>query len=135
MLAAALWVFTTLGAGSPLWDDRRVARGAGDRDLADVHPADDRRPGQLPGELDSHGSAIMATLQQVAGAAGTALFITVMTVAFASATAAPTSRARGPRSWCAAIIATIALPLTFLVGAGKEKAETAALEGPEQLRP
>lgn len=35
----------------------------------------------LPGGLYSHGSAIMATLQQVAGAAGTAAFVTVATLA------------------------------------------------------
>ena len=35
--------------------------------------------GSLPPRLYSHGSAIVSTLQQVAGAAGTALFVTVMT--------------------------------------------------------
>lgn len=35
--------------------------------------------GSLPQHLYSHGSAIVGTVQQVAGAAGTALFITVMT--------------------------------------------------------
>ena len=35
--------------------------------------------GSLPPQLYSHGSAIVSTMQQVAGAAGTALFITVMT--------------------------------------------------------
>ncbi|MDT9593012.1 DHA2 family efflux MFS transporter permease subunit [Nocardioides zeae] len=35
--------------------------------------------GALPPQLYSHGSAIVGTVQQVAGAAGTALFITVMT--------------------------------------------------------
>ncbi|WP_067989984.1 hypothetical protein [Mycobacterium adipatum] len=38
----------------------------------------------LPDRLYSHGSAIMTTLQQVAGAAGTALFVTVMSRASAS---------------------------------------------------
>nr|AGU09716.1 Major Facilitator Superfamily [uncultured organism] len=41
--------------------------------------------GSLPGSLYSHGSAIVGTLQQVAGAAGTALFITLMSVGVASA--------------------------------------------------
>jgi DHA2 family lincomycin resistance protein-like MFS transporter len=40
--------------------------------------------GALPMELYSHGSAIMSTLQQVAGAAGTAVFITLMTTGAAS---------------------------------------------------
>lgn len=35
--------------------------------------------GSLPQHLYSHGSAIVGTVQQVAGAAGTALFVTVMT--------------------------------------------------------
>lgn len=35
--------------------------------------------GSLPHHLYSHGSATVSTLQQVAGAAGTALFVTVMT--------------------------------------------------------
>ncbi|MBT2486515.1 MULTISPECIES: MDR family MFS transporter [unclassified Microbacterium] len=41
--------------------------------------------GSLPRTLYSHGSAIMNTLQQVAGAAGTALFITLMSVGAAGA--------------------------------------------------
>ena len=36
--------------------------------------------GSIPMHLASHGSAMISTLQQVAGAAGTALFITVMTL-------------------------------------------------------
>ncbi|TWX40053.1 multidrug efflux MFS transporter [Frigoribacterium sp. ACAM 257] len=41
--------------------------------------------GSLPGRLYSHGSAIVGTVQQVAGAAGTAVFVTVMTLATVSA--------------------------------------------------
>lgn len=40
--------------------------------------------GSLPQELYPHGSAIVSTMQQLAGAAGTALFVTVMTVRSAS---------------------------------------------------
>jgi len=40
--------------------------------------------GSLPSELYSHGSAIFSTIQQLAGAAGTALFITVMSTTAAS---------------------------------------------------
>jgi MFS transporter, DHA2 family, lincomycin resistance protein len=35
---------------------------------------------QLPRDLHSHGSAIVSTLQQVAGAVGTALLVTIMSV-------------------------------------------------------
>lgn len=41
--------------------------------------------GALPGELYSHGSAVLGTVQQVAGAAGTAVFITVFSVREAAA--------------------------------------------------
>lgn len=40
--------------------------------------------GSLPSQLASHGSAIISTVQQVAGAAGTALFVTVMTLVASS---------------------------------------------------
>ena len=43
--------------------------------------------GSLPKNLYSHGSAIVNTLQQVGGAAGTALFITLMTTGTVAATA------------------------------------------------
>ncbi len=116
VLAGALWVFSTLGTSSPLWE------------IVALHvvlviglslmftPLMTDALGQLPADLDSHGSAIMATLQQVAGAAGTALFITVMTLA--SANPAGGTDVAGARAafLAAAIIATIALPLTLLVG-------------------
>ncbi len=116
VLASVLWVFTTLGGSSPLWE------------IIALHvvlviglslmftPLMTDALGQLPGDLDSHGSAIMATLQQVAGAAGTALFITVMTLA--STDPAGGTDVAGARAAfvTAAIIATIALPLTLLVG-------------------
>ena len=41
--------------------------------------------GSLPGNLASHGSATLSTVQQVGGAAGTALFVTVMSVVSAAA--------------------------------------------------
>ncbi|MFD0662780.1 MFS transporter [Thermocatellispora tengchongensis] len=43
----------------------------------------------LPGHLYSHGSAIMATLQQVAGAFGTAVFVTVASLGTTQASGAP----------------------------------------------
>jgi DHA2 family lincomycin resistance protein-like MFS transporter len=43
--------------------------------------------GSLPRELYPHGSAIVSTVQQLAGAAGTAVFITLMTVQAAAASA------------------------------------------------
>jgi MFS transporter, DHA2 family, lincomycin resistance protein len=116
VLTVALWTFTTLGAESPLWT------------LIVMHvvlvlgislmftPLMTDALGQLPSEIDSHGSAIMATVQQVAGAAGTALFITVMTLASADATGGTDIAGARAAFLCAAIIATIAFPLTLMVG-------------------
>ena len=45
--------------------------------------------GSLPPHLASYGSATISTVQQVAGAAGTALFVTVMTLVSVSAAGSP----------------------------------------------
>ncbi|GAA1634165.1 MDR family MFS transporter [Leucobacter chromiireducens] len=47
--------------------------------------------GSLRPQLASHGSAMISTVQQVAGAAGTALFITVMTLVSTQAAGGPTA--------------------------------------------
>jgi len=66
----------------------------------------------LPDRLYSHGSAIMTTLQQVAGAAGTALFITVMTKASASG-GAPDMPGVHAAFVTAAVIGAVAVVLAF----------------------
>lgn len=45
--------------------------------------------GSLPGRLASHGSATISTVQQVAGAAGTALFVTIMTLVSTAVAGSP----------------------------------------------
>jgi DHA2 family lincomycin resistance protein-like MFS transporter len=64
--------------------------------------------GSLPSHLYSHGSAIVGTVQQLAGAAGTAVFVTVMTLA---ATAAASQSGAGAAATGAGVRAA------FLVGA------------------
>ncbi|GAA1289978.1 DHA2 family efflux MFS transporter permease subunit [Pseudonocardia aurantiaca] len=116
VLTVALWAFTMLGATSPLWEiiAMHVVLVVGISLM--FTPLMTDALGQLPREVDSHGSAIVATLQQVAGAAGTALFITVMTLASSDATAGTDVDGARAAFMTAAIIATIALPLTLLVG-------------------
>ena len=75
--------------------------------------------GHLPAALDSHGSAILATLQQVAGAAGTALFVTVMSLGAARPGGVADVAGAHAAFLCAALIATVALPLTLLMGGRK----------------
>ena len=55
--------------------------------------------GSLPPKLMSHGSATISTAQQVAGAAGTALFVTVMTLVSVRAAGSP--EAVGPEALAA----------------------------------
>lgn len=73
----------------------------------------------LPARLYSHGSAIMNTFQQVAGAAGTALLITVMTGrttgAAAEGMALPLAHAEGVRA-AFGVATGIALVLALLAG-------------------
>ena len=66
----------------------------------------------LPDRLYSHGSAIMTTLQQVAGAAGTALFVTVMAKA-SEAGGAPDMPGVHAAFVTAAVIGAFAVALAF----------------------
>ncbi len=88
-MAASLWLFAALGEGSPL-----VA-------VIGVHvllmgalglmmtPLLTQALSVLPGPLYSHGSAILTTFQQLAGAAGTAVFIAVAALGAENAAGAP----------------------------------------------
>jgi MFS transporter, DHA2 family, lincomycin resistance protein len=77
--------------------------------------------GSLKPELYSHGSAIVGTVQQLAGAAGTALFVTVMSAQAATlaigGAAEVSSLASGIRLafLVGAIISLLAIPAAFLV--------------------
>ncbi|TQK30081.1 DHA2 family lincomycin resistance protein-like MFS transporter [Arthrobacter sp. SLBN-53] len=72
--------------------------------------------GVLPDRLYSHGSAIMTTLQQVAGAAGTALFVTVMAKA-STAGGAPDMAGVHAAFVAAAIIGAVAVVGAFFTAA------------------
>ncbi|WP_345455449.1 MDR family MFS transporter [Nocardioides marinquilinus] len=76
--------------------------------------------GSLPARLYSHGSAIVGTVQQVAGAAGTALFITVMTgVSTSAASGTPTIEALADGVHAAitwgAVVSSVAVVVALLV--------------------
>ncbi|HEY4536021.1 MAG TPA: MDR family MFS transporter [Enteractinococcus sp.] len=79
--ATGLWGMVTLHASSPLWSvilwNILMAVGIGMM----MGPLMTSALSALPGRLYQHGSAIFSTLQQVAAAGGTALYITVMSVA------------------------------------------------------
>ena len=85
VLSCSLWGLTTLDESSPvgLVITIHVALNIGLGFM--LTPLLTSALGSLPKRLYSHGSAIVNTLQQVAGAAGTALFITLMTTGTATA--------------------------------------------------
>lgn len=79
LLCASLWGYATLGPVSPIWE-LVILQTVMMLGLSMMFtPLMTDALGALPEWLYSHGSAILTTLQQVAGAAGTALFVTVMT--------------------------------------------------------
>ncbi|MDN4615757.1 MDR family MFS transporter [Leifsonia sp. F6_8S_P_1B] len=89
--AAALWGMATFGEGTSLvWVIAvHLALNLG---LGLVFtPLLTSALGSLPQRLYPHGSAVVGTIQQVAGAAGTALFVTLMSVTIASSTSAGAS--------------------------------------------
>lgn len=72
----------------------------------------------VPPQLYSHGSAVIGTVQQLAGAAGTALFVTITTLVIAGSNQAPVpALASGAQAafMCGAIVATLALIPAILV--------------------
>lgn len=84
LVSAVLWGLTTVGTGTPWWFllAAHVTLSVG---LAFTFtPLFSTALGALPERLYSHGSATVGTVQQVAGATGTALFIAVMSAVAAS---------------------------------------------------
>jgi DHA2 family lincomycin resistance protein-like MFS transporter len=78
LVTLTLWRFSTIDAVTPIWllVGLHVIMSIG---LACLFtPAFTTGLNPLPPRLYSHGSAILATLQQVAGAAGTALLVAIM---------------------------------------------------------
>lgn len=84
LMVLTLWQFSMLDAGSPVWwiITLHILLSFG---LALLFtPAFTTGLNPLPPHLYSHGSAIMSTSQQVAGAAGTALLVSIFAVVSAS---------------------------------------------------
>ncbi|MGD3261554.1 hypothetical protein QT366_22870, partial [Xanthomonas citri pv. citri] len=110
IVSAVLWALSTVGTGTSVWFvlGAHVVLSIG---LAlTFTPLFTSALGGLPPKLYSHGSAVLGTAQQLAGAAGTALFVTLLTIGAAGA--ASTGAAD-----VAAATAT-GVRTAFLVGAG-----------------
>src|SRR5690606_5494475 len=108
LIAVTLWRFSTIGPETPvpLLLGMHLLLSAGMALLFTPLMTTGMNP--LPRRLYSHGSAVMSTLQQVGGAVGVALLVTVMTsvaATFGTTTAAQLAQAAGLRA-------------AFAVGAG-----------------
>ncbi|WP_007027236.1 DHA2 family efflux MFS transporter permease subunit, partial [Saccharomonospora iraqiensis] len=79
-MAVSLWLFTLLGPGSPLVLVIGIHIVLMTGLALMMTPLMTEALGSLPDHLYSHGSAILTTLQQLAGALGTAVFVTVAAV-------------------------------------------------------
>lgn len=115
LMAAGLLLFSALGPGTPLAvvvAFHLVLMGG----LAlMMTPLMTEALGSLPDELYSHGSAILSTLQQVAGALGTALFVTVAALGSADAGASPDASGLHAAFAVAGGVGVLAVLLSLLV--------------------
>ena len=121
LVAGVLWALTLVGQSTSIWNILigHMVLSVG---LALVFtPLFTAGLGAVPPQLYSHGSAMLGSIQQVAGAAGVALFVAVMSIqtrmsveAGMDATAALTSGIR-LAFLCGAVIFMVALVLAFFV--------------------
>ena len=121
LTSATLWLMTLMSQNTSLWWVF-VAYLALSVGLALLFtPLFTASLGSLPENLYSHGSAIVGTIQQVAGAAGTALLVTILSAyqihpsALAPATVASTAVGVHWAFLTAAIISLLAIPAAFFV--------------------
>ena len=77
----------------------------------------------LPDHLHSHGSAILATLQQVAGAFGTAVFVTVASVGSAAPSGAPDAAGLRTAFVVAGVIGVLAFGTSLFVRSSARPAD------------
>lgn len=84
LMVLALWQFSMLDAGTPVWWIITLHVGLSFGLALLFTPAFTTGLNPLPPHLYSHGSAIMSTTQQVAGAAGTALLVSIFAVVSAA---------------------------------------------------
>lgn len=121
LVAAVLWALTRVGQDTSIWNILigHMVLSVG---LALVFtPLFTAGLGAVPPMLYSHGSAMLGSIQQVAGAAGVALFVAVMTTQTRNAVAAGQDATAALTSgiqlafMCGAVIFLVALVLAFFV--------------------
>ncbi len=121
LLSIVMWSLSAVGEATPVWLilGLHIVLSLG---LALMFtPLFTSSLGSLPPKLYSHGSAVIGTTQQVAGAAGIALFVSLMTLRTADSAAAGagqvTAMADGLQLafLCGAIISLLAIVAAFFI--------------------
>ena len=118
LVTVLLWVLTTLTESTPVWMLVIIQTLLSVGLAMSFTPLFTASLGSLEPRYYSYGSAILATLQQVAGAAGVALLVTIFSSVSATAVAAGTGAAAASAAGARAafvVAAVAALPL--LLGA------------------
>ncbi len=114
-MAVALWLFAVLGAGAPLAAiigvDMLLMGSLG----LMMTPLMAEALGVLPDTLYSHGSAILTTLQQVAGALGSAVFVAVAALGSGAGAGSPDAGGMRLAFAVAGCIGLLAVAVTFLL--------------------
>ncbi len=142
-LLVSMSAFVTLGAGTPTWQIL-IAHVVLMISLAALFtPVFTMGLGSLPPHLYSHGSSLLGTIQQVAGATGTALVVTIMTsraAALVDAGVGPLAASLEGMRWAfavAAALCVVVLGLVTLLPArlpgDPEHSESATPDGVEAL--
>ncbi len=135
LVGAVMWALTLVDANTSIWAvlAGHVTISVG---LALLFtPVFTASLGSLPMQLYSHGSAILGSVQQVAGAAGVALLVAVMTMQTASATAggaepvaALTTGIHAAFTW-GAVISMVAVVLAFFIRKPADNPQMAGMGG------
>jgi MFS transporter, DHA2 family, lincomycin resistance protein len=114
-MAMSLWLFATLGPGSPLAAVIAIhvllMAGLGFM----MTPLMTESLGVLPDHLYPHGSAILSTLQQLAGAFGTAVFVSVATLSSTGPGSSPDANGLRAAFIAAGVVGVLALVTSLFV--------------------
>ncbi len=135
MIAVAMFAYSAVGIGTPVWVFVCIQTVMSVGLAASFTPLFSASLGSLERKLYSHGSAALNTLQQVAGAAGTALLISIYSSALHSGQASGRSIAEagapGAQSafLLAGFIALVPMALAFFI----RKPEEQEMRQPEEV--
>jgi DHA2 family lincomycin resistance protein-like MFS transporter len=137
LLSSSLWGMSMLTASTPLWLIAFANIGLSLGLALLFTPLLTNGLSALPPKLNSHGSAIVGTVQQVAGAAGIALFISIAAAFGGAGPEEASVTGDGVRAafTVGAIIATLTIPAVLMVRRTPNTAPVAASEASPEAAP